>query len=71
MAHQDAKERLRGLGDAAAAFNCDSNIPIRRYFRSGNEMLKMAEVYFSEDKLGEAYLLYMKYMVLHVEKLPR
>ena len=32
-------------------------------------MIKMAEVYFSEDKLEAAYILYMKFMTLHVEKL--
>jgi len=71
MADKDAKERLRGLAEAAANFNPDSHIPIRRYFRSGNEMIKMAEVYFGEDHLEAAYVLYMKYITLHIEKLPR
>lgn len=39
--------------------------------RSGNEMIKMAEVYFGEDHLEAAYVLYMKYITLHIEKLPR
>ena len=34
-------------------------------------MIKMAEVYFGEDHLEAAYLLYMKYVTLHIEKLPR
>ena len=42
-----------------------------RYDRSGNEMIKMAEVYFGEDHLEAAYVLYMKYITLHIEKLPR
>jgi len=71
MADKDAKERLRGLAETAANFNPDSHIPIRRYFRSGNEMIKMAEVYFGEDHLEAAYVLYMKYITLHIEKLPR
>ena len=33
MADKDAKDRLRGLAEAAANFNTDSHIPIRRYFR--------------------------------------
>ena len=41
------------------------------YDRSGNEMIKMAEVYFGEDHLEAAYVLYMKYITLHIEKLPR
>jgi len=71
MADRDAKERLKSLAEAAANFNPDSHIPIRRYFRSGNEMIKMAEVYFGEDHLEAAYVLYMKYITLHIEKLPR
>jgi len=71
MADKDAKERLRSLAEAAANFHPDSHIPIRRYFRSGNEMIKMAEVYFGEDHLEAAYVLYMKYITLHIEKLPR
>merc|ERR1711890_71819 len=69
MADRDPKERLRALAETAADFTVDSNIPIRRYFRSGNEMIKMGEVYFAENKLEAAYTLYMKYMTLHVEKL--
>jgi len=34
-------------------------------------MIKMAEVYFGEDHLEAAYVLYMKYITLHIEKLPR
>ena len=33
MADRDAKERLKSLAEAAANFNPDSHIPIRRYFR--------------------------------------
>jgi len=69
MADTQPRDRLRTLAETAADFSVDSNIPIRRYFRSGNEMIKMAEVYFAENKLEAAYVLYMKYMTLHVEKL--
>ena len=50
-------------------FSCDPVSVLISCFRSGNEMIKMAEVYFSEDKLEAAYILYMKFMTLHVEKL--
>jgi len=68
MAEKDAPERLKSLAESAADFKVDHNIPIRRYFRSGNEMIKMAEVYFSEDNLEAAYFLYLKFMTLFVEK---
>jgi len=71
MADKDAHERLRLLAEVAGELKVDSNIPIRRYFRSGNEMIKMAEVYFAEDNLEPAYVLYMKYMTLFVEKLKK
>jgi len=69
MAERDSSSRLKLLSDAAADFVIDSNIPIRRYFRSGQEMIKMAEVYHNEGSLEAAYVLYMKYMTLFVEKL--
>jgi len=71
MSDQDKEPgtRLRLLADASADFKVDSNIPIRRYFRSGQEMIKMAEVYLQEASLEAAYVLYMKYMTLFVEKL--
>jgi len=69
MAERDSSSRLKLLSDAAADFVIDSNIPIRRYFRSGQEMIKMAEVYNNEGNLEAAYVLYMKYMTLFVEKL--
>ena len=43
MADKEAAVRLRQLA-AASDFKIDYNIPIRRYFRSGQEMLKMAQV---------------------------
>lgn len=69
MADKDSTSRLKLLADAAAEFLIDPNIPIRRYFRSGQEMIKMAEVYHNEGSLEAAYVLYMKYMTLFVEKL--
>jgi len=69
MADRDSGTRLRLLAEASGEFKIDSNIPIRRYFRSGQEMIKMAEVYHDEGNLEAAYVLYLKYMTLFVEKL--
>ena len=66
---QDAAARLKGLAEAASDFKVDHRIPIRRYFRSGQEMIKMAEVYRTEGNEEAAYVLYLKYMTLFVEKL--
>lgn len=62
-------QRMRGLAEAASDFKVDNRIPIRRYFRSGQEMIKMAEVYRQEGNHEAAYVLYLKYITLFVEKL--
>ena len=67
--NREPSERLRYLALTASELKVDSRIPIRRYFRSGQEMLKMAEVYRTERNEEAAYILYMKYMTLFVEKL--
>ena len=67
--NREPAERLRCLAAAASELKVDSRIPIRRYFRSGQEMLKMAEVYRTEGNEEASYILYMKYMTLFVEKL--
>lgn len=33
-----------------------------RYYRSGREMISMAEVYLKENNLEQAYILYMRFM---------
>lgn len=33
-----------------------------RYFRSGTEMLRMAEVYYKEGSIESAYTLYLKFL---------
>ena len=67
--NREPTERLRHLALAASELKVDSRIPIRRYFRSGQEMLKMAVIYRTEGNDEAAYILYMKYMTLFVEKL--
>lgn len=33
-----------------------------RYYRSGREMISMADVYLKENNLEQAYILYMRFM---------
>lgn len=42
---------------------------ILRYYRSGLEMVRMANVYHAEGSLENAYILYMKFMTLFLEKI--
>jgi len=62
----DSKTRLRKLADSANV-RIEPNIPIRRYYRSGNEILKMAKVYDDEGNMEAAYVLYLKYVSLFLE----
>lgn len=40
-----------------------------RYYRSGLEMERMANVYCKEGNLENAYVLYLKFMTLFLEKI--
>ncbi|XP_059620882.1 STAM-binding protein-like [Phlebotomus argentipes] len=61
--------RLKKLANHGNLSEIDLNIPIRRYYRSGMEMVRMAHVYLSEGNLEDAYILYMKFMTLFIERI--
>jgi len=63
-----AEQRLKNLQNVAYKFNVDKNQPIRRYYRSGAEMVKMADTYMEEEYYEKAYILYLKYLTLFIEK---
>lgn len=63
--------RIRSLTVIGSAVEVDPNIPPRRYYRSGTEMIRMAKVYLEEGNFENAYILYSKYITLFVEKLPK
>ncbi|KAF5305526.1 hypothetical protein FQA39_LY01617 [Lamprigera yunnana] len=65
----EPQERLRYITNYSSSVDIDPGIPPRRYFRSGLEMVRMAEVYLSEGSLENAYVLYMKFMTLFLEKI--
>lgn len=65
----DPNGRLKSLSDFGNSIEIDNNIPPRRYYRSGLEMVRMANVYLKEGSLENAYILYMKFMTLFIEKI--
>ncbi|XP_054252621.1 STAM-binding protein [Indicator indicator] len=65
------EERVRRLIQAGSAVEVNEDIPPRRYFRSGVEMLRMATVYTEEGNPEHAFILYNKYITLFIEKLPQ
>lgn len=44
------------------------NFPSLRYYRSGNELYRMGKIYMAEGNLENAYILFMRFLTLFVEK---
>ncbi|RWS30406.1 STAM-binding protein-like protein [Leptotrombidium deliense] len=65
----DPSLRMKQLTEASKTLSVDPKFPIRLYFRSGKEMLRMATIYKDEGFHEKAFILYMKYITLFVEKL--
>ncbi|ROI74397.1 STAM-binding protein-like A [Anabarilius grahami] len=65
------EERVRALTKKGSTVDMNEAVPIRRYFRSGMEMIRMAHVYGEEGNTEHAFVLYNKYITLFIEKLPK
>ncbi|NWZ55574.1 STABP protein, partial [Haliaeetus albicilla] len=65
------EERVRRLIQVGSAVEVNEDIPPRRYYRSGVEILRMATVYSEEGNIEHAFILYNKYITLFIEKLPQ
>lgn len=61
---RDPGARVRALCDYGSQLTeVDMSIPVVRYFRSGKEMIRMAEVYHEEGCLEKAFILYSKFIM--------
>ncbi|XP_045103475.1 STAM-binding protein-like isoform X2 [Portunus trituberculatus] len=69
LTHLEAAVRIKQLCGQGDTLVVDGKIPLRRYFRSGQEMVRMAHVYEEEGSLENAFILYMKFMTLFIEKI--
>ncbi|KAK4328152.1 hypothetical protein Pmani_001427 [Petrolisthes manimaculis] len=67
--HLEPTARIKHLSSQSDTVIVDAKIPLRRYFRSGLEMVRMASVYAEEGSLENAFILYMKFMTLFLEKI--
>uniref|UniRef100_A0A1Y1JXA6 MPN domain-containing protein n=1 Tax=Photinus pyralis TaxID=7054 RepID=A0A1Y1JXA6_PHOPY len=65
----EPKDRMRALINFSSAVEVDPSVPPRRYYRSGLEMVRMANVYLDEGSLENALVLYLKFMTLFLEKI--
>uniref|UniRef100_A0A1B6DP92 MPN domain-containing protein n=1 Tax=Clastoptera arizonana TaxID=38151 RepID=A0A1B6DP92_9HEMI len=63
------EDRIKTISKIGNGVEIDNNIPPRRYYRSGLEMVRMANVYLEEGDLENAFILYMKFMTLFLEKI--
>ena len=60
---EDPAKRIKQLSEKAGLIVMNFNIPPRRYFRSGMEILRMASIYLDEGNLEKAFMLYTKYIM--------
>lgn len=65
------EERVRALTKKGSSVEVNDDVPPRRYFRSGMEIIRMANVYTDEGNIEHAFILYNKYITLFIEKLPK
>ncbi|KAB1267318.1 STAM-binding protein [Camelus dromedarius] len=65
------EDRVRALSQIGSAVEVNEDIPPRRYFRSGVEIIRMASIYCEEGNIEHAFILYNKYITLFIEKLPK
>ncbi|XP_041066278.1 STAM-binding protein-like [Carcharodon carcharias] len=65
------EDRVRALTKKGSSVDVNDDVPPRRYFRSGVEIIRMASVYVDEGNLESAFVLYNKYITLFLEKLPK
>uniref|UniRef100_A0A3B4WMM7 STAM binding protein b n=1 Tax=Seriola lalandi dorsalis TaxID=1841481 RepID=A0A3B4WMM7_SERLL len=71
------EERVRALTKKGSTVEVNDDVPPRRYFRSGMEMIRMANIYTDEGNIEHAFVLYNKYITISlftkalIEKLPK
>jgi hypothetical protein len=58
----DPAAKVRALADYGSQVDVDKMISPKLYFRSGREMLRMANMYCDEGNLESAFILYSKFI---------
>lgn len=61
--------RMRQLVEMSHNISVDSNISVSRYFNSGRELIKSASAYQEKGDIEKAFVLYLRYMTLFLEKI--
>ncbi|XP_013066036.2 STAM-binding protein-like [Biomphalaria glabrata] len=66
----DPNERIKLLIEFGSKVEVDNTLAVKLYLRSGREMLRMANMFCDDGQLESAFILYYKFIILFVEKLP-
>ncbi|OXU28265.1 hypothetical protein TSAR_010956 [Trichomalopsis sarcophagae] len=61
--------RLQHCFDTGKKFSFEVNNSIMRYYRSGKELIRQADVYTKEGDLEKGYILYIRCLTIFLEKL--
>uniref|UniRef100_A0A6G1S978 STAM-binding protein n=1 Tax=Aceria tosichella TaxID=561515 RepID=A0A6G1S978_9ACAR len=61
--------RMKLLVEMSHNITVDREVPVDRYFKSGRELLKSASAFESQGEIERAFILYLRYMTLFLEKL--
>ena len=59
---RDPDARVRCVCEYGCQVQVDSAIPVKRYFRSGKEIIRMANVYLEDKEFESAFILYSKFI---------
>ena len=65
----EPQARMKKLIETSHNIPVDKNISISKYFHSGREMIKSATQHESKGEIEKAFVLYLRYMTLFLEKL--
>lgn len=60
---------MKQLIESSHNISVDRNIPLSKYFNSGRELIKSATDSESKGDIEKAFVLYLRYMTLFLEKL--
>lgn len=65
----DPQSRLKCLANSGSAVEIDRNTPPQRYYRSGVEMIRFADMCVQEGNYEDAYVVYIKFITIFLEKI--
>lgn len=62
MVSYNPGDRIKSLTEYGSQVEIDSTLAVKLYFRSGKEMLRMANMYCDDNQLESAFILYYKFI---------